>query len=288
MARLFQIRSAPTFGRGQGTAQVPAHGPGRTSREDKASYAKRRPPPGRPPHHEHAPHRSAPASNGVPCPGMITVANGSRSSRLFFRAAGPWRAGRSPVRPRSPGMSTDVYLAGRCGGRRCPPRCAREWAAAGPTGEQHAVRPCPSSGLPRTPPSGRGSARRETGRVDRVIRVMVTETMSVTPDGSKPYQPRAASSPERDATMPGSTTIAAGESTIRVTVPLTRPSSPSSPTYPSWSTWTWAEPVAGISCTVTPPTLQTCPAERERNSRNKHAPHAAQAPIKKSLNPGSS
>src|SRR6185437_13253707 len=45
------------------------------------------------PHRERAPHRSAPASNGAPCPGMITVANDSRSSRLLFRAAGSVASG---------------------------------------------------------------------------------------------------------------------------------------------------------------------------------------------------
>src|SRR5690348_7224592 len=55
--------------------------------------------------------------------------------------------------------------------------------------------------------------------------------------------------------MPGSTTITASPSRIRVTVPATRPSSPSRPTYPSCSTNTDADPPGAIVTSATGPTL---------------------------------
>src|SRR4029077_12390895 len=55
--------------------------------------------------------------------------------------------------------------------------------------------------------------------------------------------------------MPGSTTITASPSRIRVTVPATRSSSPSRPAYPSCSTNTEADPPGAIFTSATEPTL---------------------------------
>src|SRR5215475_10035814 len=63
--------------------------------------------------------------------------------------------------------------------------------------------------------------------------------------------------------MPGSTTITASPSRIRVTVPATRSSSPSRPAYPSCSTNTDADPPGAIFTSATEPSLREGKGEGE-------------------------